>query len=242
MTNQPSNKKGGEILEAEKKILHEEKRILSEVRKEAETIQRFSKNVWILTVLISLILVGGASVFAFLKISSGHIYTDKADIEAPRIDLAPQSTGILEEILVHEGDFIDANTVVARIGNELIKTKSEGVVTATKADVGKIFNRGEAVVSMSDPTELRVVGRIEEDKGLSDVRIGQFAKFTVDAFGSKEYEGVVDEISSVSREGDVVFNISDKREVKEFNVKVRFNIDKYPELKNGMSAKLWIYK
>jgi len=46
----------------------------------------------------------------------------------------------------------------------------------------------------------------------------------------------------VSREGDVVFNISDKREVKQFDVKVRFDISKYPELKNGMSAKMWIKK
>jgi len=149
---------------------------------------------------------------------------------------------LLEEILVNVGDNVPANTVVARVGNELIKTKVAGVITSTQSDTGKLFNRSETVVSMFDPNELRVIGRIDEDKGLSDVRVGQEVEFTIDAYGSKKYAGIVDEISPVSREGDVVFNISDKREVKQFDVKVRFDINKYPELKNGMSAKMSIKK
>jgi len=242
MDNQMNNKKIGEVLEEEKEILREEKEILAEVRKEESAIRRLSKNVWVITILISIILISGASIFAYLKISGGRIYTDNAAISAPTIDLAPQSSGILEDISVHEGDQVNANTVVAQIGNELIKTKVGGIITATKADVGKLFNRGETVVSMIYPTELRVVGRIAEDKGLADIRVGQIAKFTVDAFGSKEYGGVVDEISPTSRAGDIVFSISDKRQAQEFDVKIRFDENKYPELKNGMSAKLWIYK
>jgi multidrug resistance efflux pump len=86
-----------------------------------------------------------------------------------------------------------------------------------------------------------VVGTIDENKGLSDIHVGQMASFTVDAFGSKQYSGVVDEISPTSNQTDVVFNISDQRETQQFNVKVRFYQQKYPELKNGMSAKLTIF-
>jgi multidrug resistance efflux pump len=95
---------------------------------------------------------------------------------------------------------------------------------------------------MINPEDLRVVARVEENKGLSDIQIGQKAIFTVDAFGSKEYSGVVDEISPTARSGDVVFNISSTREQQEFDVKIRFSILDYPELRNGMSAKAWIYK
>ena len=66
--------------------------------------------------------------------------------------------------------------------------------------------------------------------------------FKVDAFGSKKYYGVVDEISPTSKESGIAFNISDKRETKEFNISVRFDNAAYNELKNGMSAKIWIYK
>jgi multidrug resistance efflux pump len=88
---------------------------------------------------------------------------------------------------------------------------------------------------MIDPHELRVVARIDEDKGLSDIHIGEHVVFTVDTFGGKEYEGVVDEISPTAHSGDIVFSISDKRATQQFDVKIRFNTDTYSELTNGMS-------
>jgi hypothetical protein len=94
---------------------------------------------------------------------------------------------------------------------------------------------------MIDPSQLRIVGTIDENKGLNKIRVGQLASFTVDAFGSKTYNGVVDEVSPSSRQTDVVFNISDSRPVNQFNIKVRFDQNSYPELKNGMSAKLTIF-
>ncbi|MDE1970278.1 MAG: HlyD family efflux transporter periplasmic adaptor subunit [Patescibacteria group bacterium] len=203
-------------------------------------LKRLSKNAWVLTILISLLFLGSACAFAYLSITHGVIYTDNADIEAPLIELAPQNQGILQNIYVHEGDVIDANTIVAQVGNELLQTTITGIVSSVNVNTGKLFNRGETVVSMFDPHALRVVGHIDEDKGISHIRIGARATFTVDAFGSKRYEGIVDEISPSSRQGDIVFNISDKREVKQFDVKIRFDTHAYPELKNGMSAKIWI--
>lgn len=207
-----------------------------------KNIKQENKKSLITAIAISVVIIGLASAYLYFKLIGGQIYTDKAAVSAATINLAPQSSGLLEEVLVNVGDVVPSNTVVARVGNELIKTKVAGVITATQSETGKLFNRSETVVSMFDPNELRVIGRIDEDKGLSDVNVGQEVTFTVDAYGSKKYTGIIDEISPVSREGDVVFNISDKREVKQFDVKVRFDINKYPELKNGMSAKMWIKK
>ena len=47
---------------------------------------------------------------------------------------------------------------------------------------------------------------------------------------------------ATSRASGIAFSISDKREAKEFEVRIRFNVDDYPELKNGMSAKAVILK
>jgi len=66
--------------------------------------------------------------------------------------------------------------------------------------------------------------------------------FTVDAFGSRKFQGIVDEISPTARQEDIVFNISDKRQTNQFDVKIRFDVSAYPEIKNGMSAKVWIYQ
>ena len=230
------------IIKTEQEILKQEKHILAEIKQEEKMIRRLGRNIWIVTGLSVFIIVAVFGGILYWNAVSSRIYVEKAEIAAPLVELAAQNTGVLQQIFVKEGDLVQANTAVARVENELVKTKVDGVVVSVKNDVGKIFNRGEAIITMVDPRELRVEARIEEDKGLKDVKIGQRALFTVDAFGSKNYEGIVDEISPTSRQSGIVFNISDKREVKEFVVKARFNQDLYPELKNGMSAKIWIYR
>ena len=74
------------------------------------------------------------------------------------------------------------------------------------------------------------------------MQVGQTVTFTIDAFGSKKFEGVVDQINPTSDQSGVVFSISDKRAVKQFDVKVRFDVKAHPEFKQGMSAKITIYK
>jgi multidrug efflux pump subunit AcrA (membrane-fusion protein) len=94
---------------------------------------------------------------------------------------------------------------------------------------------------MIHPEDMRVVGAVDENKGLEEIKPGQKASFTVDTFGSKTYVGVVDSVSQTADDTGVVFSISDKRPTEKFDVKVRFNVADYPELKNGMSAKITIY-
>jgi multidrug resistance efflux pump len=190
--------------------------------------------------LIGLLVVGIAIVY--WESSGSTIQIDKSSISTSIIGLSPTIPGPLEEVYANEGDIVNAYTPVARVGDELIKTKISGMIISVNKNVGTIFAAGSPVVTMINPSQLRVIGTIEEDKGLEDIKVGQMATFTVDAFKSKKYIGIVDEISSTSHESGVVFTISDKRESKLFDIKVRFNPDKYPELKNGMSAKITIYK
>jgi multidrug resistance efflux pump len=187
-------------------------------------------------------LVAGAVALFYLSLSGNRIYVEKSSLAAPATDLSSRVGGTLQKLFVKAGDNVEANEPVAQIGNDIIKTKNKGVILSAKNDIGKNFSPGEAVASMIDPGDLRVVAKVEENKGLSDIQIGQKTIFTVDAFGSKEYSGIVDEISPTARSGDVVFNISSTREQQEFDVKIRFSVLDYPELRNGMSAKAWIYK
>lgn len=203
--------------------------------------QSSARKTWIITILICLVLVALGGGLAYFKISSSRVYTDTAIITAPTTVLAPTTAGVLEALYVNEGDMVPANTPVARIGDEILKTDTESLVINVQNDIGMIFNPGQAVVTVINPADLRVDGQIEQDKGLNQIQVGDPAEFTVDGI-SKTYYGVVDEISPTSHASDVVFNISDEREVSIFDVKVRFDVNEYPELKNGMSAKLWVYK
>jgi len=198
------------------------------------------KNLIILAILGFIMAGIVAGMYVFL--SRNQVYVEKSQIVAPIINLSAQNGGKLEKMYVSPGDTVSENQIVAQVGQELIKPKGSGIIISTENDMGKIFLPGETVVSMIKPDDLRVVAQVEEDKGLSEIKVGQRAFFTVDAFGSKKFDGIVDEVSPTSRQSDVVFNISSQRQINEFNVKIRFDVNKYPELKNGMSAKSWIYK
>lgn len=229
------------ILQKEEQILAEEKEILAEIKTEEKSISRLVRSVWLAAALVVVVIFGVAGGTYYLMNTSSRISIDKAEISAPLIPLSPQNAGELKSILVHEGDEVPANTVVAQVGNELLKTETAGKIVLANNNIGKLFNRGESVVQMVQSDELRVEARVQEDKGLKDIAVGQKTIFTVDAFGSKEYEGIVDEVSPAPLEAGVAFNISDKRATKEYIVKIRFDRTRYPELSYGMSARAWIY-
>lgn len=194
----------------------------------------------VVTVVVLLsILVGG---IAYYQINSGRVYIEKSEVNAPIISLKSESAGVLEELLVKEGDYVPVNTVVARVGNNVVRTLDSGIITFVKNAPGQFVTNQDTLVQMYNPQELKVIGHIDEDKGLKDIKPGQRVVFTLDAYNSKEYEGTVESVSSTAHEGDVVFSISDKREIKKFDIKVDFNIGQYPEIKNGMSARMWVYK
>jgi len=190
------------------------------------------------SLVLLIILIGGF----YLYITQGRIYTDKGVIAAPVIELSPEKPGLLKQLLVREGDTVEANTVVARVGDDLIKTDIGGLIIKVNNEVGRLFLPGQPIVVMINPNDLRVEAKVEEDKGFKDVQIGQKAIFTVDAFGSRKFTGQVDQIAKTSDDSSVVFSISDTRKEKEFTVKIKFDSAAYPELLNGMSARVWIYK
>lgn len=200
-----------------------------------------------------MILISMAAIFAigivgggfYWYVSAQTVYIDQSEIDAPLINLSPSGSGVLASLFVNAGDTVSVGQPIAQVGNEIVKAKANGQIVSVNNNIGAFENAltGQATVAtMIDPTQLRVVGHLEENKGLADVHVGAPAVFTIDAFGSKKYQGVVDEVSPTSRQSDVVFNISSQRPTNEFDVYVRFDHSKYPELKNGMSARIWVYK
>lgn len=194
--------------------------------------------------VVALVIIAAIGAGAYFYVSSKTVYIDTSDIVAPVTKLSPVNSGTLQAVFVKVGDMVTANQPVAQVGNEIIEAKAAGEIISVDQNIGEYENAvtGQAVVAtMIDPTQLRVVGQLDENKGLSNVQVGDAATFTVDAFGGKQYQGIVDEVAPSSQQDSVVFNISDARPTNQFDVYVRFDPTKYPELKNGMSARIWVY-
>lgn len=107
--------------------------------------------------------------------------------------------------------------------------------------IGSIISSQNPVVSLIQLPDLRVDGTIDENKGLNDIKVGQVASFTVDAFPGEIYWGFVDEISPTAKQTQLTFSISSERPTQQFDVFVKFDPRLYPEIKNGMSAKLTVF-
>ncbi|HTH93036.1 MAG TPA: efflux RND transporter periplasmic adaptor subunit [Candidatus Paceibacterota bacterium] len=189
-------------------------------------------------IVVVALLLGAVIVWKSL---SSYVSIKDSLVSAPVINIGPQAAGILQEVYVKAGDKVTANEPVARVGSETLSAQVDGIVTSVQNTPGQVFQPGAAVITMIDPTQLRIVGTLAEDKGLADVKVGQPVTFTVDAFGNDTFTGIVDEVSPTSNQSGIVFSISDERAEQNFDVKVRYDVAAHPEFKNGMSAKIKVY-
>ena len=189
----------------------------------------------------ALLIIAAGMIAAYFIITNGRVSIDTASIEAPLIGLTSTMPGRLDALYVQAGDTVTANEPVALVGTQTITSKVAGLIVSVDDTVGAQVSATTAVVTMIDPSQLRVVGRIDENKGLAQIKVGDPITFTVDAFGGQQFTGVIDEIAPTSDQSGIVFNISDQRQIQQFDVKARFDTSAYAQLKNGMSARMTIY-
>jgi multidrug resistance efflux pump len=213
--------------------------------KAVNAIQNLRSHPWFRGVLVALLVLAAIAGILYWEDLQSKVYVENAQITAPVISINPTTPGVINEVYVAVGDVVRKDQVLARVGDEVLLAKTRGVVTGVENNPGQLVTPGldpRAVISMIDTRQLRVTGQVQEDKGLKDIRPGQFVDFTVDAYPDNQYQGVVEKIAPAARVGDIVFSISDKRQEQDFDVTISYDITAYPELKNGMSAKMWIYK
>jgi len=219
-----------------KKALEAEESFEEKIKKE-----HILKTPWIRSTIYFIVIFSILGVFLFWQTESSRVSIENSYLDAPIINLSPTLPGTLNALYVKEGDTVQANTQVALVGSQVIYTQEAGIISSAPIVLGSYYSPGQTVVSVVSDQKMRVIGKIEETKGLDTIKVGQRATFTIDAFPDNEYDGVVNEISPVSNNSGVLFSISDKRPVNKFSVYVTFDTSKYPELKSGMSAKLLVY-
>ncbi|MES2409327.1 MAG: efflux RND transporter periplasmic adaptor subunit [Patescibacteria group bacterium] len=208
---------------------------------ETQTKQSMFKKPWVQSVIGIVVCLGILGSLLAYKILSSKVSTEYGVVSAPIITISPEQSGILDAVYVTPGEKVTEGQALAHIGGETLYAKIDGIVLTAENVPGQIFNINQAVVTMIDPKALRVIGTIDENKGLSDIKIGDVASFTVDAFGKEKFTGVVEEISPTSKDTGVAFSISDKREIRQFTIKIKYDTEAHPEFKNGMSAKIDVF-
>jgi len=200
------------------------------------------RNPLVLGVLVVVIAAGAFFGYRNWQDAQTKIYIDAAEISAPIIMVNPETPGVLKELFVKEGGHVSAGQKLFNVGDHVTNARVPGIITAVQDTPGQWAGNQTAVVQMYDPGSLRVVGHIQEDQGLSEIRTGQQVMFMVDAFGSQQFAGTVESIGDMANQSSAVFSISDKRQEKQYNIKATFDAKASPQIVNGMSARMWINK
>lgn len=194
------------------------------------------KTVVVMTIIC--VLFGGI-VFYFK--TKQRVNIENSLVSSPIIPLSSSSPGKLKTITTIEGQRIKKGDPVAVVGTELIRSYTNGLVIETNKQIGAYVSPQNPIIRLIDTNEIRIDGTIDENKGLSQIKIGQVASFTVDAIPGKTFWGYVDEVAQSAKQTQATFSISSERPTQQFEVYVRFDAKKYPEIKNGMSAKMTVY-
>lgn len=194
---------------------------------------------------VTVLVVAGIVVFAIASIyfafTLDKILIEKSQVQAPVINVMPSLAGKVQEISVKEGQMVQKGDTLAIVGSETIRAQTDGLVISASDLTGSTVNQATQLIQMIRPVNLRVVGTIDENKGLSSLKVGQVVSFTIDALPGKKFWGYVDEISPSANIPVFSFSSSTERQTQQFTVYAKFDSSKYPDIKNGMSAKMTVF-
>lgn len=188
--------------------------------------------------------IGIAAIIAallFYELRRDRIFIDDSLVSAPVTSIAPPTAGTLTQLSVYEGEMIKKGDTVAVIDGETVRTDTDGLVIQASNQIGSSVNPQSTIVQIINPSDMRIAGTIDENKGMDQIRVGQAVSFTVDALPGKTFWGYIDEVSPTAKQTQLSFSISSERPTQQFVIYARFDATKYPEIKNGMSAKMTVY-
>jgi multidrug resistance efflux pump len=179
--------------------------------------------------------------FVVFQKTTGRVNIDKSLIQSPVITISPSQSGVVREIKAKEGQAVEAGDTLAVVGSDILRADTDGLIISASDLTGSTVYQTTQLIQMIRPVNLRVVGTIDENKGLNDIRVGQVVSFTVDALPGKTFWGYIDEISPSAVSPAFSFSTSTERSTQQFTVYAKFDTSSNPAIKNGMSAKMVVY-
>lgn len=200
------------------------------------------KNPKILRMLIAILFIalvaGGYFLYAFFQ---GRLFIDDSLVQAPVVTITAPNTGTLTEMDAYEGEIVSKGDSLAIVAGQTVYAPTDGLIVMADNQLGSSVSVQTPLVQLINAQDMRIAGTIDENKGLSDIKVGQVVSFTVDALPGKVFWGYIDEISPSAKSTQNAFSISSERPTQQFVVYAKFNAKAYPAIKNGMSAKITVF-
>jgi len=208
-------------------------------------------------IVVAAMVVVLAGIFGYYWYENYYfVNTEDAYVDYNIIQLSPQITGRILDIYVHEGDYVSAGTIVARVddsslpagANEdlaVIRAPIDGTIIKVVGAVGEMGVPGSPVVEMADLHALYITANVQETS-LYRIEPGQLVTFTVDAFPGHTFTGRVLQLGEATA---ATFSLLPQQNTSGSftkvvqRVPVKISIDNYQgcTLIPGMSAEVKIH-
>jgi len=197
---------------------------------------KFLKTAGALLAIIIIVII-----YVVFQKTTGRVYVSNSLISSPTITISPSVSGAVQEIDVKEGQTVTEGDTLAVVGSQTLRADTDGLIISAPDLTGSTVSPQTQLIQMIRPVNVRVSGTIDENKGLTSIKVGQVVSFTVDALPGKTFWGYVDEISPSAVAAAFSFSTSTERATQQFTVYAKFDSGSFPDIKNGMSAKMVIY-
>lgn len=187
------------------------------------------------------IVAATVAIVVFITLTANRVSIEDSLVAGSITIVSPTNPGQLQEIDVYEGQKIKRGDVIGIVSGQSYVSDIDGTVIMANNSIGSIVSSQSPLAEIVNDSQMRIAGTIDENKGLKDIKVGQVVSFTVDAMPGKTFWGYIDEVSPSAKQTQMSFSISSERPTQQFVVYAKYDSTKYPEIKNGMSAKMTVY-
>ncbi|MCB8984481.1 MAG: efflux RND transporter periplasmic adaptor subunit [Ardenticatenaceae bacterium] len=169
--------------------------------KNIEDIMPNNRKRLIPVIVIVLVVIIGYGVYSFYQsywANSEQIVT--GTIEAKEVHLGMVTGGIVEEMLVEEGDAVHVDQLLAVVDSvsggsgDRLRSPIDGVVLLRAAEPGEITVAGGSLLVIANLDEMTLTMYVPEDQ-YGKIYLGQEYPITVDSFPDRVFMGKVTHIA-----------------------------------------------
>lgn len=152
----------------------------------------------VIAIVLAITIYGIYNLYQTYRQNSEWIVT--GTIEAKEIHLGVVMSGIVEDVLVEEGDAVVENQLLASVdgvsggSSDRIRSPIDGVVLLRAAEPGEITAAGGSLLVIANLDEMTLTVYIPEDQ-YGKIYLGQEYPITVDSFPDRVFMGKVTHIS-----------------------------------------------
>ena len=157
----------------------------------------------IILALAGIVLIGLAIIIYFLYQGNTYVKTIDARVSSDMVSVIAPIPGVIEEILVAEGDAIKKGEIIGTIGSTTVNAPIDGSIVKINGSEGQAIGQGQALAYMANLKDLYISANIEETK-IKKIKVGQEVEIRVDAYKKEKLKG---RVSSVGMAANSMFSM-----------------------------------